>query len=84
MKATGNIYWNPPNAGATNSSGFNGLPGGMRDITWGMLREEGIFWINLEVNSTQAKALYLRASDSQVLIATSSKLVGYSVRCLQD
>ncbi len=25
------ICWTPPNEGATNESGFNGLPGGYRD-----------------------------------------------------
>ena len=32
MKEAGTIHWITPNAGATNSSGFTGLPGGMRDL----------------------------------------------------
>jgi uncharacterized protein (TIGR02145 family) len=29
LKETGNIHWSPPNAGATNSSGFTALPAGL-------------------------------------------------------
>ena len=31
MKETGTIHWQSPNTGATNSSGFTGLPGGYRN-----------------------------------------------------
>jgi uncharacterized protein (TIGR02145 family) len=30
MKETGTLHWNLPNTGATNTSGFNGIPGGER------------------------------------------------------
>ena len=30
MKETGTTHWNSPNTGATNESGFTGLPGGYR------------------------------------------------------
>jgi len=32
MKQTGFVYWDSPNVNATNSSGWTGLPGGMRSI----------------------------------------------------
>lgn len=32
MKQTGTTYWASPNTGATNESGFNALPAGMRNI----------------------------------------------------
>jgi uncharacterized protein (TIGR02145 family) len=32
LKTTGTSYWNSPNLGATNSTGFSALPGGFRDV----------------------------------------------------
>jgi uncharacterized protein (TIGR02145 family) len=32
MKSTGQQYWNSPNIGAINESGFAGLPGGSRNF----------------------------------------------------
>jgi uncharacterized protein (TIGR02145 family) len=41
MKHVGTQYWNDPNAGATNSSGFTGLPGGFRSNTDGTFNYKG-------------------------------------------
>ncbi len=34
MKESGLAHWNSPNTGATNESGFAGLPGGFRNYKW--------------------------------------------------
>ena len=46
MKEKGNSHWNLPNTGATNESGFTGLPGGGRDYSGNfyILQNTGIFW----------------------------------------
>ncbi len=49
LKATGTIYWNSPNTGATNESGFTALPGGFR--TGGTFYNNGssaLFWTATE------------------------------------
>ena len=86
MKATGTTYWESPNIDATNSSGFNGLPGGGRssDGTFNVIGNYGYWWSSSEVNTANAwyRDLYYNHS-----IATRyyyNKSFGFSVRCLRD
>jgi len=44
MKEAGYDHWIKPNAGATNSSGFNGLPSGVRQDTFSNLGDGVSFW----------------------------------------
>ena len=44
MKEAGYEHWIAPNTGATNSSGFNGLPGGVRGKIFSNLGDGGEFW----------------------------------------
>ena len=48
MKELWTSHWQSPNTGATNSSGFKGLPGGMYDIAYDLLQEMGLFWLQDE------------------------------------
>ena len=46
MKDSTLNYWKSPNLGATNESGFNGLPGGLRNAngSFDYLTEMGRWW----------------------------------------
>ena len=46
LKKEGLSYWNSPNTGATNESGFTAIAGGRRtqDGTFALLLSEGQFW----------------------------------------
>jgi len=44
MKEAGFTHWIQPNKGATNNSGFTGLPAGARQKKFGNLGDWGIFW----------------------------------------
>lgn len=86
MKETGTGRWESPNTGADNSSGFTGLPGGIR-LTFGY-RNLGLvaFWWSSD-DSTQCctsdHSLYYDYS----FIAPndySPKVYGMSVRCIRD
>lgn len=48
MKEGGTTHWNSPNVGATNASGFTGLPGGCRDSVSGFINfyADGFWWLS--------------------------------------
>ena len=91
MKTTGTIesgtgLWYSPNSGATNSSGFSGLPGGYRnaDGQLGYLGENNFFWSSTEGSSTSVWSRYLSYTYTTVGRNITSKGFGLSVRCLKD
>jgi uncharacterized protein (TIGR02145 family) len=53
MKSFGTAYWNDPNTGATNESGFSVLPGGFRfsDGSFFNIRDFAFFWSATESES---------------------------------
>ena len=87
MKETGTTYWNIPNASATNSSNFTGLPGGARVGETGAffnIRNLGYWWSSSERNATDIWYRYLAAFDGNVGRDYNFKGYGYSVRCMYD
>lgn len=86
MKAAGTDYWKSPNVGATNSSGFTGLPGGFRadDGSFVYIRESNLLWTSTGNKSTSAwyRAQGYIASD--LPIGSNTVLWGGSVRCIKD
>ena len=86
MKEAGLEDWNSPNTGATNESGFTGLPGGDRG-TYGTCAYMGIygdFWSSTEYNSNSAWFRLLHYFYSEVYRFNLGKRYGCSVRCLRD
>ncbi|MDI6402451.1 fibrobacter succinogenes major paralogous domain-containing protein, partial [Balneolaceae bacterium ANBcel3] len=85
MKATGTAYWNIPNVGATNESGFEGLPGGFRDHEglFGKRGETGFWWTATEADRNLATERRLAFDDGSVYRGVSPKNNGFSVRCVR-
>jgi uncharacterized protein (TIGR02145 family) len=87
MKVTGTSTWMTPNVGATNTSGFAGLPGGIRftDGSFTFLRNFSFWWTSTESNSTYS-AWYrsLFYNDGSLSRNAYEKVLGFSVRCLRD
>lgn len=86
MKSTSGL-WVAPNTGATNSSGFNCLPGGFKSYlsaSYGLLGSSANFWGSNQRNLTQGEYLDLRANFASVSLNGANKTFGYSVRCLKD
>ena len=86
MKSVGTSYWNSPNIGATNESGFSGLPGGFRD-NYGFqdFGDSTAFWSSTESDTNHAFIIALD-SYSKAGIGPNNRLktVGNSIRCLKN
>ncbi len=86
MKEAGTAHWISPNTGATNASGFTGLPGGYRlfNGTFFNLGFSGNWWSSTESSSSSAWCRNLFHSVGNVGWSNVDKRLGYSVRCVRD
>jgi uncharacterized protein (TIGR02145 family) len=92
MKTTGTLgagtgLWNAPNTGATNTSGFSGLPGGLRSGINGSFNfqgDDGSWWSSSEYSTESAwnRRLYYDTGNAYRFV--NYKQYGFSVRCLRD
>lgn len=86
MKVTGTTTWTSPNTGATNISGWAGLPGGDRAFN-GLFFNVGVsgrWWSATEASATVAWLIELGYNGGSIGRGNFSKFHGYSVRCLRD
>jgi uncharacterized protein (TIGR02145 family) len=84
LKEVGLTHWNSPNTGATNSSGWTGLPGGNRTPTFGAIGRGGNWWSSTEADSTTAYKYSIEYQRVSVVDGTTNKTVGYSVRAIKN
>jgi uncharacterized protein (TIGR02145 family) len=77
--------WRSPNIGATNSSGFTALPGGIRNYDGHYYNNSlGIWWTSTHTgNSAWCRYMYNYASENYRASAVGI-IEGFSVRCLKD
>lgn len=91
LKEAGTNHWQSPNTGATNVTGFTGLPGGYRTAfgTFVGLGQFGLWWTSTadltSGGGTFAYSISLYYSSIVSGIGSSSfKNNGHSVRCIKD
>jgi uncharacterized protein (TIGR02145 family) len=85
LKETGTIHWASPNSNATNSSGFNALPGGKR-YDYGDfegIKLEAAWWTSTESDSEFTR-FYNLGNDGGSSLLYGYKHNGLSIRCLKD
>jgi len=85
MKAT--TLWNVPNTGATNESGFSGLPGGNRNPNNGyfyLLGNYGNWWSASESGAERAWGRALANDYADVGRNANYKRNGFCLRCVRD
>lgn len=85
LKSTSSL-WDAPNTGATNSSGFNGLPGGYRGSGGGysLMGRSGYWWTSTQANAGQGRYFLLDNDFASSGGNGATKTFGYSVRLVRD
>lgn len=88
LKITGTDYWNYPNQGASNETGFSALPTGYRTrLGPSMLNGAyGYIWSSSEDEAHPDRAWRrgMMFSSDEIVRFTSLKILGFSVRCIED
>jgi uncharacterized protein (TIGR02145 family) len=88
LKAIGTLpngLWQSPNTGASNSSGFNALPGGKRTTPGDFeeLGHKGYWWCAGTQNTVKPRSLS-SASGSSSVVSAFNRTDGFSIRCVAD
>ena len=88
MKEAGNTHWEIPNTGATNSSGFTGLPGGGRydDSYFNDLTTYADFWSSSQFDASTSWPRFISFNSAELMRGSEgyAKIDGFSVRCLKN
>jgi len=88
LKEAGTVHWLSPNTGATNSSGFTGLPAGEFDgnqsQNFQFLGMAAVFWTSTQAGSLMATERYLSHDDAMSKSLDWYKTMKYSIRCIRD
>lgn len=87
LKEAGTIHWLSPNTG-TNSSGFTARGGGLGGNTlygtWNLPTYNGFWWTSTEINTTNARGIFMVNSDDKVYFSIDNKSAAYYVRIIKD
>ena len=86
LKATGTSLWEDPNEGASNESGFEGLPNGCRDFWSGFdnLNLSAYLWSATESTDGGGISRYMTYLSSHFGRSASYTTAGYAVRLVRD
>lgn len=86
LRESGTSHWLSPNTGATNESGFTGLPAGYRTNSgiYSNITKYGFWWTATEWSSTSAWYRDVFYGYDAVDRSNSNKKSGANIRCLKD
>ncbi|MFO7622059.1 MAG: fibrobacter succinogenes major paralogous domain-containing protein [Bacteroidales bacterium] len=86
LKEAGTLHWLPPNAGATNETGFTALPGGYRSSagTYTNIKRYAYWWSSSQRTTNDAWFRDLSYGYNNADRTSSNKKGGFSVRCVMD
>ncbi len=87
LKEEGVVHWTTPNTGATNTSGFTGVPAGYRVSSTGAFSSLGLqnyIWSATQNDAASAFRRQLQYNSINAPTAVSDKKSGFSVRLVKD
>jgi len=88
LKQQGLNYWNAPNGGATNESGFSALPAGTRHSNGGLdyeyIGDMSNFWSTGTTSEANGLNYLLNNDSGYINITGNGKGWGGSIRCLKE
>jgi uncharacterized protein (TIGR02145 family) len=85
MKETGFLHWNSPNTGASNSSGFDAIPGGdWNTSVYQNIGNYAYYWSSTIADSAHAYCFFIENSSMDIFKNPSLKTYAYSIRCVKN
>jgi uncharacterized protein (TIGR02145 family) len=88
LKEVGTVHWAVPNYGATNESGFTGLPGGWRPQSFYNIYYDGYWWSSSKHHNSifgfDYGYYHYLDYNSKVITTGSGNSEGLSVRCVKN
>lgn len=86
LKESTASYWDSPNVGATNESGFTALPAGYRSVKgeFHSLGSYTFFWSSTGYAAETAWCRFFQNASDQIDRTDNYKAFGFSVRCIKD
>lgn len=87
MKSTGTSHWMAPNTGASNVSGFTGLPGGARytlEPTDVNINKQGGWWSSSPFNVDNSFFMKINFYNSEAETTICGNRAGFSIRCIKN
>jgi uncharacterized protein (TIGR02145 family)/uncharacterized repeat protein (TIGR02543 family) len=86
LKEADTAHWSTPNIGATNTSGFSALPGGIRASTGAFLSfgNDGTWWSSTANGATISYDWYIGYNSVSISLENDGNTYGCSVRCVRD
>jgi uncharacterized protein (TIGR02145 family) len=90
LKSTDSPPWQPPNSGASDSSNFSGLPGGLYgtfftgELIFNLIETNGVWWSSTLSQNDGAWAYTIWSDSTYITYEVPWKKSACSVRCVKD
>lgn len=86
LKEMGEIHWDSPNTGATDTYGFSAVGGGFRNYSGSYLelKSQGNWWSSSAYSQFTATTVNMNFVSNEIFFSIVDKATGFSVRCIKE